>query len=272
MSSPYKSATDSPGRQLLWELSHLGLSNQEEFHARLDQEYREREVVHRKELAAAVAKHTRVRESAENARKELELRIEEERQRREDEERQELRQREQEQAARELSQKRAERERLRQAQLEEQKQEQARLVFETARLQREVKEREDAAARKEAERKAAIAQQQAQEAQEAGRKANEARIAEQRSRLASTQTSLPAITEVHPTPAPRSNPNPECEAEHQRYLAIHKSLKDLRQFMVVENRKNDELKQNMGDIRRQIKKSVGQLTTGPNANKQPVSF
>ena len=277
MSSPHKQATDSPSRQLLWELSHLGISNQEEFYARLDQESHEREIIHKNALAAAVAQHTRVRESAENARRELELRIENERRRREEEERRELRYREQEKAEREFYEKSAEAERLRQAQLEREKREQVRKDAEAARIQREEKVRKDDAARKEAERKDAVAKQQALEAREAERKANEAKAAEARSRILA-QASTQNTTTVRPTVAlststqPSISNQPQLEAEHQRYLAIHKNLKQLRQHVVAESKKHDELKQNMGDIRRQIRKSVGQLTIGQNANKKPVGF
>ena len=271
MSSPYKQASDSPSRQLLWELKHLGISNQEEFYARLDQQSHEREIIHRNALAAAVAQHTRVRESAENARRELELRIENERQRREEEERRELREREQEKAERELYQKRAEAERFRQAQLEREKREQARKDAEAARKQLEEKLRKDDATRKEAERKSAVAKQQALEAREAERKANEAKAVEARSRVL-TQASTQNATTVRPTAVLSTSAPPEREAEHQRYLAIHKNLKQLRKFVVAESKKHDELKQNMGDIRRQIRKSIGQLTIGQNANKKPVGF
>ena len=271
MSSPYKQASDSPSRQLLWELKHLGISNQEEFYARLDQQSHEREIIHRNALAAAVAQHTRVRESAENARRELELRIENERQRREEEERRELREREQEKAERELYQKRAEAERFRQAQLEREKREQARKDAEAARKQLEEKVRKDDVTRKEAERKSAAAKQQALEAREAERKANEAKAVEARSRVL-TQASTQNATTVRPTAVLSTSAPPEREAEHQRYLAIHKNLKQLRKFVVAESKKHDELKQNMGDIRRQIRKSIGQLTIGQNANKKPVGF
>ena len=271
MSSPYKQAADSPSRQLLWELSQLGISNQEEFYARLDQESHEREIIHRNALTAAVARHTRVRESADNARRELELRIENERQRREEEERRELRNREHEKAERELYEKSAEVERLRQAQLEREKREQARKDAEAARIQLEEKARKDDAAKKEAERKNAVAKQQALEAREAERKANEAKVAEARSRVL-TQASTQNATTVRPTAALSTSAQSDREAEHQRYLAIHKNLKKLRQFVVAESKKHEELKQHMGDIRRQIRKSVGQLTIGQNANKKPVGF
>ena len=269
MSSPYKSAVDSPSRQLLWELSRFGISDQEEFNARLDRECHEREVIHRNALAAAVAHHTRVREGAENARRELELRIETERQRREDEERRELRKRELE-AEKQLAERRAETERLRVAQLERQKQEQARKDAETARLQKEKKDREDASAKKDLERKDAIARQQAQEAREVERKANEAKIIEEKRRAASAQASTLINTKAPSPPSSSVRIHPAREVEHQRYRTIHKYLKDLRQFVVAESKKTGEVKQSLGDIRRQIKKSVGQLTIGQNANRQPV--
>ena len=283
MSSPYKSAVDSPSRQLLWELSRLGISKQEEFYARLDQENHEREVKHRSEIAAAVAKHTQVRESAENARRALEHNLEIERQRREDEERRELRKREQEKVERELLAERAEAERgflaqrveterLQQAQLERQKREreQASKDAEAARLQQEEKTRKDDVARRETERKNLIAKQQALETREAERKANEARIAEESNRVVTSPASAPVETTTHATHATGSILNSEREAEHQRFLAIHKNLKKLRAFVIAESKKNSDLKQNIGDIRRQIRKSVGQLTTGLNANKTPV--
>ena len=283
MSSPYKSAVDSPSRQLLWELSRLGISNQEEFNARLDQEFHEREVKHRSEIAAAVAKHTQVRESAENARRELELNIEIERQKREDEERRELHKKEQEKAEGELLAKRAEAERgflaqkaeterLEQAQLEQQKREreQASKDEEAARLQQEEKTRKDEVARRETEGKNLVARQQALERREAERKANEARIADEANRVVSSPASAPVKTTTHATHATGSILNSEREAEHQRFLAVHKNLKKLRAFVIAESKKNSELKQSIGDIRRQIRKSVGQLTTGQNANKTPV--
>ena len=64
MSSPWRSAQDSPSRQLLWELSQLSVASNKDFYARLDRENQERELIHRKALAAAAAEHDRVREPA----------------------------------------------------------------------------------------------------------------------------------------------------------------------------------------------------------------
>lgn len=54
---------------------------------------------------------------------------------------------------------------------------------------------------------------------------------------------------------PRSVP-----AGPDRYTEIHKNLKVLRQSMVQQTKSNPLLKAQMGDMRREIRKSVGQLT------------
>nr|6B4G_A Chain A, Nucleoporin GLE1 [Thermochaetoides thermophila DSM 1495]6B4G_C Chain C, Nucleoporin GLE1 [Thermochaetoides thermophila DSM 1495]6B4G_E Chain E, Nucleoporin GLE1 [Thermochaetoides thermophila DSM 1495]6B4G_G Chain G, Nucleoporin GLE1 [Thermochaetoides thermophila DSM 1495]6B4H_A Chain A, Nucleoporin GLE1 [Thermochaetoides thermophila DSM 1495]6B4H_C Chain C, Nucleoporin GLE1 [Thermochaetoides thermophila DSM 1495] len=49
---------------------------------------------------------------------------------------------------------------------------------------------------------------------------------------------------------------------HMRYVEIHRNLKGLRKYMAEQAKTNLKLKQRMGDMRREIRKSVGQLTTG----------
>ena len=271
MSSPYKSAPDSPSRQLLWELGRFSLEFQEEFHAQLDEQSRVQEAIHKEALAAAVERHKRVRESAENARKELELRIEDERKRREAEERQELHKREQQKADRELAERRQEAERLKDAQMREQRREQARKADEAAaQTAREAKIRADDAARLEKERKESLAQKQALEAREAELKAKIARIAEEKKRTVPTAVPTTAVPNAPSTHPARPTVDPACQAEHQRYLAIHKNLKELRTFVMSESKKQNATKPTIGELRRQIRKSVGQLTVGQGANKTPV--
>ena len=60
------------------------------------------------------------------------------------------------------------------------------------------------------------------------------------------------------------------ELEHKRYLDLHVELKQLRKNMGLEAKKDSRLKQEMGNMRREIKKSVGQLTIGKGANEVPV--
>ncbi|KAK4039816.1 GLE1-like protein-domain-containing protein [Parachaetomium inaequale] len=60
--------------------------------------------------------------------------------------------------------------------------------------------------------------------------------------------------------AARSAAPPPAQARPDRYAEIHKSLKMLRKFMADQAKTNPALKGRMGDMRREIRKSVGQLT------------
>lgn len=267
MTSPYKNAADSPSRQLLYELNRLGISNQENFYARLDRESKEREAVHRDALAAAAAQHDRIRSNAEYEREKVEQQLEAEQRKREEEEEQERKERErirQEKADREIAEKRKEIERVKAADLkakqlaEAQKAEKIRRDAEAAETARKLKEKEVAEAR------------QKEEARQAEIRAKDsALLAQKRAKeqldLQNPQASLGA-------PSTRtSTRNPQREAEHQRYIEIHQNLKQLRKFMMAEAQKQPPFKQRMGDFRREIKKCVGQLIEGKGVNKIPVS-
>ncbi|PWY81419.1 GLE1-domain-containing protein [Aspergillus eucalypticola CBS 122712] len=52
-----------------------------------------------------------------------------------------------------------------------------------------------------------------------------------------------------------------------RYVELHQHLKKFRQYLKNEAKTNAVVKQNMGDMRRTIKKCVGQLREGKGANK-----
>jgi nucleoporin GLE1 len=54
------------------------------------------------------------------------------------------------------------------------------------------------------------------------------------------------------------------------YVQIHQRLKSLRKFMVDHGKQDLAFKKKMGEMRREIRKSVGQLTEGKGANKMPV--
>ncbi|KAL2146579.1 hypothetical protein VTI28DRAFT_3470 [Corynascus sepedonium] len=58
-------------------------------------------------------------------------------------------------------------------------------------------------------------------------------------------------------PVPQQQPT---QARPDRYTEIHKNLKMLRKFMADQAKTNPALKGRMGDMRREIRKSVGQLT------------
>jgi nucleoporin GLE1 len=58
----------------------------------------------------------------------------------------------------------------------------------------------------------------------------------------------------------RSAAQPPTQTRPDKYAEIHKNLKMLRKFMADQAKANPALKRRMGDMRREIRKSVGQLT------------
>ena len=230
MSSPFKNALDSPSRQLLYELSRLGITAQEDFYARLDKESLEREAQHRNELAAAALAHEQVRRGAEIERARL-AEIEKQRV---------IEARRVEAAAAE--QKRQEREEK------------------NAEIARRLKELQDAKA-KDVE----VEMQAKKDADEAASRAGKAKPL-----AASASQSSPAQRGGVPA-AVQPSRNPEREAEHRRYLTIHRNLKESRKYLTLEASKSPQVKQQMGEMRRELKKCIGQLTEGKGANRGPVS-
>ncbi|MCJ1395018.1 hypothetical protein MMC18_007899 [Xylographa bjoerkii] len=276
MESPYKKALDSPSRQLLWELGRLHVGDREAFQAKLEKESNDRESAHRQALAAAAEEHERIRRSAEREREKLQLQIRAELARREEEERQELHKEIQrlreDRLEKELAQRRRDIERV---QAEEAAIRKAKKLEQTqaaeAEQRRLEKEREDTeAARKIAEKEVADQKLREQES-----KAKEAAAASLQARLKSqpTPAAHPGPLAVPAPAAPRATPSdrgdPVRLAEHDRYIEIHKSLKEFRKFMADQGKQNPTLKTKMGDMRRTIKKCVGQLTSGKESNKQP---
>ncbi|TLS29501.1 hypothetical protein PpBr36_01511 [Pyricularia pennisetigena] len=82
---------------------------------------------------------------------------------------------------------------------------------------------------------------------------------------AQTQPNIP-INTPDPTTAD-SRPSPAVEVpKSDRYVEVHRNLKQLRTFMEQQRGKNPQLKKNMGDMRRFIRVKIGQLT--PGANKE----
>lgn len=267
MASPYKAASDSPSRQLLYELSRLGVTSQEDLYARLDQDNLEREILHKEALTLAAAEHDRVRESAVAVQKQLQLQIEAERKRRDEEEHRTLERLRQEKADREIAEKRRA---IDQAKNEEANRKRLAEVREAAaaaqqRKAREEEEAETARRLKEAE----VAESKKRQEDEAKRKVAEA---ESSAREAAVAAQKPVVA-PQPTPGStlQANLDPGKVAEHQRYVEIHRKLKELRKGMLDQAKQNRALKDTMGDIRRGIRQSVGQLTAGKGVNKIPVS-
>ena len=274
MTSPYKLAKDSPSRQLLWELGQLAISTQEGFYAHLDRESHEREALHQQALAAATAKHESVRRTAEQYRERLEAQIQAEQKRRDDEDQRELENLRREKVEQEIAGRKREVERAKTIELEEKR------IAEIKRLEKETADRRKA----EGERlDAETARRQDEERRKAARQKDEAAAAEVRAREAAIAAqkarSAPVIQAPAPFPAPpvqqptsttQPTQNTQLEAEHSRYLDIHRALKELRKFMAAQAKQNAQLKGSMGDMRREIKKSIGQLRDGKGANKVQV--
>lgn len=290
MTSPYKLAKDSPSRQLLWELGQLAISTQEGFYAHLDRESHEREALHQQALAAATAKHENVRRTAEQYREKLEEQIQAEQRRREEEEQRELERLRCERVEREIAKRKREVERAQAVELEEKR------IAEVERLEAEAADRRNAE-RKRQDAEAAI--RQLEERKKAARQKDEVASAEARVReaavaaqkvgpepvsqtlvpgpvatLASAPIAAPAVQQsqqsTQPTPTTQPIQDTRLEAEHSRYLEIHRALKELRKFMTAQAKQNAQLKEVMGDMRREIRKSVGQLRDGKGANRVQV--
>lgn len=213
-------------------------------------------------LDAAASRHETVRKEAE-----AELQIwcqeveEQERLKREHEER---RLREQQARARAEAERKAKLEAERQARIEREQAAAKKLAEEKAEAEEaERRKREDTLAQEKAEKERkqkeeqTLAEEKSQAAEEAARQ-KAAQAAAQAERLKRSQGQSSAGS------------SPDTEASHQRYLQIHQNLKKFRKEFWAQCKKDANLKTKVGDMRRAIKTSVGQLTEAKGANKQPV--
>ncbi|EFR01537.1 hypothetical protein MGYG_04540 [Nannizzia gypsea CBS 118893] len=266
-------APDSPSRQLLQELTRdleqvrihgeeLKLVKAYEsrtFHEKLDRIDREREEIHTNALNAAAAKRDQRRLQAEETLRLHLQAVEEERRRKEEAERrrqekirqekEEKAQKEREEAARlEAERKAKEAEKARQA--EEAEKARRAAEEEKARLQRE---------RAEQERKKADDESRRRAEEEAKRKAAEEK--QQQQQQAATKQGISGA----------SYRTQQEIQEHDRYLKLHAHLKEFRTYMRAQTKTNALLKQHMGDMRRTIRKCVGQLVADDKAaNQKPT--
>ncbi|EQB52173.1 GLE1-like protein [Colletotrichum gloeosporioides Cg-14] len=99
--------------------------------------------------------------------------------------------------------------------------------------------------------------------------------------LAKEPTAAPAqangfLTKPVEPPKPASQPGaaavPAKSADADRYTEIHQALKKLRKDVeALSKQPGSPLKGKLGDMRRQIRKSIGQLTAGKGANAVPMN-
>lgn len=259
---------DSPSKQLLLDLVRdleqvklfdadlrkVHEYERKSFYENLDRIDREREAVHTAALDEAAAFHDRVREEAETTLKDH-LRAEEEERLRKEEALRKEKERierakaeklrlEQEAAARAEAERQAKEQALKKAQDEEAKKAAAAEATRKAAVEEKArKEREQAEAQK---------RKQEEDAQKARQEADQKAQTQQQQQLGAGTLSA------------------EDVRVQQRYVELHKTLKEMRKWLKDISSGQPNLKTTMGNMRRSIKKSVGQLRSGTGANKQQV--
>lgn len=276
---------DSPSRQLGFELDKaleqlqlhdlerrkVHAYNRRSYHEELDAKDLALAKAHMEALEAASAKHEAVRQEAE-AVLQRHLREQEENRRREEEERQR-----QEREAREKAERdrRAKEEAERKLRLErERKEAEAKKAAEdkarAEAAESERKQREEAAAQRERQEKEQAekeeAGRQAAIKAQADRDASEKQKAAQAASMSKPKSSIPT-----PSQSGFYTAFPEAEAQHNEYLALHQKLKSFRKSFWEQAKQNKPLKTAVGDMRRAMRTSVGQLTDDKIGNKQAVS-
>ena len=257
---------DSPSKQLMWELQSL-LIAQEDMHMQRERKAAERAAAHRIALAAAAAEHEKVRNDAEAVRLKLEeaIRVEKERRRevakRQAEQEEKLRI-EQEAAARQ-----------RQEDEERARVENQRKLVEKLRKEREQeqeKKREAAEQESRVAEERRVQQDQIRQARERQQKEQVDAAARRSAQIATITPPQPGSGRVQPTIQNQTKHQSSLSSQqiaadaalHTRYLEIHQSLKQLRRNVTSSLLANKPLKAQLGDLRRSIKKSLGQLTAG----------
>ncbi|KAL4786068.1 hypothetical protein BJX76DRAFT_141966 [Aspergillus varians] len=267
--SNYPSQLDSPSRQLMLDLTkdleQLRVHNSElkkvkayerrSFYESLDKADSELEAQHNAALDKVAARHEQVLEEAEETLRAYQRAVEEENRRKQEEARKEAERKERERAEKlrreqELARLQAEREAAQKV-AEEAKRKAAEEAENKKRIEQEEKDR------KERERVAEEDKKRQAEAQKAEQEA--ARLKEEEAtqkQQAARQKQIGSGRLTHD----------EIKV-HQRYVELHQHLKKFRQYLRDEGKTNPMIKQNMGDMRRSIKKCVGQLRDGKGVNK-----
>ncbi|KAH8652398.1 GLE1-like protein-domain-containing protein [Xylariales sp. PMI_506] len=80
----------------------------------------------------------------------------------------------------------------------------------------------------------------------------------------------PAANANGPTTHAATTHSTQSRVVQDRYTQIHQNLKKLRAAMVAQMNANPQLKKRAGEMRREIRKSVGQLTSEKGANKKQL--
>ncbi|QIX02532.1 hypothetical protein AMS68_008049 [Peltaster fructicola] len=285
--------TASPVQQLTEDLRRVYLSQSQAFTRSLDAHIGEQERLHREALSKSLLEHEAVRENAERARLRVELEIERERRRREDEERIKLEEVRKNAEQDELDRKKKEAERVKrvaEARLIQQRQEEEARQQDAATLMRQRQEerarQQDEARKQEIQRRelqadaakkreqAAREQQEQDNRQAREQQKRDGREADQQAREDATKAPNDAVERAKDNAAQTplvstvnsgslsaltvqgiSSSPEQREAEHNRYMQLHKRLKEMRKWVLEEAGKQG-LKNKLGDMRRVIQKSL----------------
>jgi hypothetical protein len=243
------------GTTLLNEFRRLRLETDTLFLLELEKEALEKQRVHELQLNAAAARHERVRRDAESERNDFETKVRLELERRREEEKRELDRIRQAKADQELAERRRQVELARAQAAEELR----RAELQKQRLEEETRIKAAEDTRKIAEEKARIKAEAEQQL----------RIkAEEDKRAADLLAVSAAARGTSFTSVERENDN--VNHMQDEYLRLHSLLKGFRSWLTRHAKEHPALKAKMGDMRREIKKTVGQLTAGKNANREPV--
>lgn len=266
----YPSQMDSPSKQLMLDLAKdledLRLHNSDlkkakayerrSFYERLDRIDHELETQHNAALDRVAALHGQVREQAEETLRDH-LRAEEEERRRKEEEAR----REKERVEREKAEK-----------LRREQEEAARKEAER-RAQEEAKKK--AAEEAERARKAAQEESERQERQRQEEEKQQRDAESQKAEQAAAQRQEESRQQEQAEQQKKLGGGRQTEEETRvqlRYVELHQHLKKFRLWLKEQGKTHAVVKQTMGDVRRSLKKSVGQLREGKGANKGQVSL
>lgn len=256
---------DSPSKQLIIDLARdlerVRLFNDDlkkvhayernAFYENLDRVDQERQAADYAALDQVAAFHERLRAEAEALLEEHNRAEEEERRRKEEGARKE-------------------RERIERKQAEEARRKQE----EAARLDAERKAKEEAVkkAKEEAERKQQAAkEEQERREREAREKAEAEKKKQDEDAKKSQQEAEQQALAQKQKQAGAGLLTPADLHVQERYVDLHKRLKQFRKWLQDVGKQHPPIKQAMGDMRRSIKKSVGQLRDGKGVNKPQVS-
>ena len=263
LAASLKKSTGSPSREYLAELSLQHEHYNKELVTRLEADERRRGKTHQDALIAAKAEHTRIRRAAQRAQEWNLLQVEQAKQQQEDDEAREIERQRTKQLQQEIADRRRRAEKAHQL---EQLRKQAEL--EQKQHDEEAKRRADRELEEahKAEENRRLKELQAQQSTAQASKPSDDRADDTNTKVNRATT---RVSDREETSSLLSTTQATIEKEHDQYLELHKWLKTMRANVETEVKKDPRMKPLLGDWRREIKKTVGQLTVDKKAIVTP---